>query len=66
MSIAKQFHTPTGTYIKELTQEELVSFASQGDYECKKELAKQNLATAKTDSDKLAIVLELLDLTEAK
>lgn len=66
MAIYKQFHTPQGVFTKELTLEEIQIFASNGDLECRKEVAKQKIIEAKNDTEKLGIVLELLDLVEAK
>ncbi len=60
--VIRQFHTPEGVVTAELTQEQVEVGAAMGDFQCKQELAKQELGKATTDTEKLAVVLKLLDL----
>jgi hypothetical protein len=58
----RQFHTPEGIIERELTQDEITQFASMGDSEVKKELARQQWKMTGTWEQKINIIAELLGL----
>lgn len=60
--VFRTFFTPTGKETRELTQEELESFANSGDPECRKELSKQELKELSTSEQKIDLILDHLGL----
>ncbi len=58
----KTLYTKDGIEKRELTKEEFDLFVLNGDEQALKEVTKQNISKAVTDSIKLNIVLEFLKL----
>jgi len=57
-----QEHKPNGVSERELTQQEIEKLATEGNPEAKKEIAKQEMQTADTDTKKLNVILKFLGL----
>lgn len=58
----KTFCTPQGTITREITREELLSFAAHGDQEAKQVICKEKIAKALSLQDEIDAIKELLDL----
>jgi len=56
----KVFITPQGKEERELTQQELEFFANTGDSHAKKEILKQELATAKDITERITAIEKFL------
>ena len=60
IDMIRTFYTPQGRETRELTKEEVDTFAQSGDIEAKKEKAGEKLALATTITHKIDAVIEFL------
>jgi len=60
IAMIKQFYTKDGIVNRELTQEEIITFAADGDTEARKEILKQELKTALSNDDRIKAILKFL------
>ncbi len=58
----RQFHTPKGIIIRNLTQAETEDMAQMGDVECRKELFRQRFSKASDLQEKVDLIAEHLGL----